>query len=61
MIYGDCEWRSICDDSWTDEDANVVCRQLNLFPHGKCCIKEQTLFVTMSLLVPSIIACEACG
>ena len=61
MANNDCEWRSICDDYWTDEDANVVCQQLNLFPHGKFCIQEQTLYATARpwSSVPSIIACAA--
>lgn len=27
MFFGD-SWGTICDDDWTIEEANVVCRQL---------------------------------
>ncbi|CAI8042374.1 Fibrillin-1, partial [Geodia barretti] len=33
-VLHNCEWRSVCDDYWTDEDAKVACRQLGLLPYA---------------------------
>ena len=33
-VLRNCEWRSVCDDFWTDHDAKVACRQLGLLPYG---------------------------
>ena len=29
------EWRSVCDDYWTDVEANVACRQLGFLGYGE--------------------------
>ena len=34
VLWGS-EWRSVCDDYWTYDDANVVCRQLGFLGFGE--------------------------
>ena len=33
-VLRNCEWRSVCDDYWTDEDAKVASGQLGFLPYG---------------------------
>ena len=35
-VYYDGEWRSVCDDYWTGNDANVACKHLGFLPFSKC-------------------------
>ena len=35
VLWGS-EWRSVCDDYWTYEDANVLCQQLGFLGFGEC-------------------------
>ena len=32
----DGEWRSVCDDYWTNDDASVACGSLGFLPFCKC-------------------------
>lgn len=33
-MYYDGQWGTICNDLWNDEDATIVCRQLELSDQG---------------------------
>ena len=33
-VLRNSEWRSVCDDFWSDKDAMVACGQLGFLPYG---------------------------
>ena len=34
-VFYDCDWKSVCDDYWTDADGNVACKHLGFLPYCK--------------------------
>jgi hypothetical protein len=38
-VYHDAEWRSVCDNHWTNAEAKVACRALGLASHGATAYK----------------------
>ena len=42
-VYQNGRWATICDDTWSEEDARVVCRELRL-PHTDVRVSETLQF-----------------
>ena len=59
IFYSD-RWGTVCDDGWTDREADVVCRQLG-YPHGGIAFPDQRFGPGLDPIWLDSVVCEENG
>ena len=53
VVYGD-KWGAVCDNDWTTNDANVVCRQLGFYGEKAILVGNQVPNRTSDVRINSV-------